>query len=180
MAADGRSAKTSSKTTKPSSPNVTPGAGEPRERKNTKKVMTSTTTVLVEAVEVRTRVGDVVTALATAAAEVIRALEVGETMATLALVLTVATAAAVEAVVVLFCRVMTQDVATPLPLSWQTTGWKGIALGGQVSCVKDMRYRFARKVKRLVPTQASGVVCPAKIVSNPLRNGGATETISWQ
>jgi hypothetical protein len=52
--------------------------------------------------------------------------------------------------------VMTQDVAAPLPSTWQTTGCK--AAGGHVSWVKDMRYRSHKNVKRLLPTQASGVV----------------------
>jgi hypothetical protein len=41
-----------------------------------------------------------------------------------------------------------------------------------------MRYLSERKVKRLFPTHASGVVAPVKMVSKPLRKAGATETIS--
>ena len=49
-----------------------------------------------------------------------------------------------------------------------------------MSCVKDMRYRSQRKVKRLVPTQVSGEAWLLKTVSKPFKNAGATETISAQ
>ena len=68
--------------------------------------------------------------------------------------------------------------ATPLPSSWQTTGCT--AAGGHLSCVSDMRYRSHRKVKRLFPTLAAGLIWPIKAVWKPLRNGGATLTILLQ
>jgi hypothetical protein len=73
---------------------------------------------------------------------------------------------------------ITQEVAAPFPSTWQTTGWK--AAGGHVSCVKDIRYLSHRKVNRLLPTVAAGVVCVMNTLWKPLKNGGAMVTMFWQ
>jgi hypothetical protein len=88
--------------------------------------------------------------------------------------------AVVEALLVveLAGSVITQEVAAPFPSTWQTTGWK--AAGGQVSCVKDIRYLSHIKVNRLLPTVAAGVVCVMNTLSKPLKNGGAMVTMFWQ
>jgi hypothetical protein len=95
----------------------------------------------------------------------------------------VATEAATEVfvafvVVAVLASVITHDVAAPLPSSLQTIGWK--AAGGQVSCVKDMRYRSQRNVNRLFPTHVSGEGWMMKMLSKPFRNGGAAEIVSLQ
>ena len=205
-AAAGRTSKTSSRTTKEPTEPETPGGAPPRERVNMKKVITSIMIVEVEVVATARAVVNIVGVVVTRAvvkrvgvARTFAAREVEEdedTDATEAVELAILTAIAVadEATdvavtdvatelvdaVVLLLNVIVQLVAAPLPSSWHTTGWKGIADGGQVSCVNDMRYLSQRKVKRLFPTHASGVVVPVKTVSNPLRNAGATETMSWQ
>jgi hypothetical protein len=79
---------------------------------------------------------------------------------------------------VVSASVMTQEVAAPLPSTWQTTGWK--AAGGQVSCVRDIRYRSHMNVNRLLPTVAAGVVCVMNTLSKPLKKGGATATMLVQ
>jgi len=88
--------------------------------------------------------------------------------------------AVVEALLVveLAGSVITQEVAAPFPSTWQTTGWK--AAGGHVSCVKDIRYLSHRKVNRLLPTVAAGVVCVMNTLWKPLKNGGAMVTMFWQ
>jgi hypothetical protein len=187
----------------------TPGGAPPRERVKMKKVITSIIIVEVEVVAtVRAVVDFVGVMVARAVVErvgVVRTLTAKEddeedtettevAMEVVALAILTAREVADEATdvaltddatelvdaVVLLLNVIVQLVAAPLPSSWHTTGWKGIADGGQVSWVNDMRYLSQRKVKRLFPTHASGVVVPVKAVSKPLRNAGATETMSWQ
>jgi hypothetical protein len=190
----------------PSEPE-TPGGAPPRERVKMKKVITSIIIVEVEVVatvrEVVDFVGVVVVRAVVERAGVVTSLTAKEDdeeedtdtteVETKAVELAIFTAReeatdvavtddATELLnaVVLLLKVIVQLVAAPLPSSWHTTGWKGIADGGQVSCVNDMRYLSQRKVNRLFPTHASGVVVPVKMVSKPFRNAGATETISWQ
>ena len=184
-AADGRSMKISSRTiNSPLALLVTPGVTPPRERTKMKKETISTTTVVVLVVVVEAVVvarADVVAKDAVEARDVVEAkdvvardrAEVVPAAASLAVVLRVV----FDAVVVLFERVIVQEVAAPLASVWQTTGWKGMAEGGQVSCVKDMRYLSHKKVKRLFPTQASGVVLPLNTPSKPFKKAGATATI---
>jgi hypothetical protein len=99
---------------------------------------------------------------------------------TLATVVAFVAEAVVKALLVveLAGSVITQEVAAPFPSTWQTTGWK--AAGGQVSCVKDIRYLSHKKVNRLLPTVAAGVVCVVNTLWKPLKNGGAMVTMFWQ
>jgi hypothetical protein len=157
-AAAGRTSKTSSRTMNEPTEPETPGGAPPRERVKTKKVITSIIIVEVEVVAtVRAVVDFVAVVVAMAVVErvgVVRtftAREVDEedTEATEVVELAILTAREVadEATdvavtdvatepadaVVLLLNVIVQLVAAPLPSSWHTTGWKGIADGGQVS-----------------------------------------------
>jgi len=104
-AADGRSAKASSRTTNsPKRLDVTPGVTPPRERKKTKNETTSTTTVVVDTVVVdavvvaRADVDELVTAKA---ARVVAWTDVEDVLVR-------------EVVDVVFVRVMVHEVAAPL------------------------------------------------------------------
>jgi hypothetical protein len=147
-AAAGRTSKTSSRTMNEPTEPETPGGAPPRERVKMKKVITSIIIVEVEvvatvravvdfvgivvAMAVVERVGVVRTFTATEVVElaILTAREVADEATDVA-VTDVATGL-VDAVVLLL-NVIVQLVAAPLPSSWHTTGWKGIADGGQVS-----------------------------------------------
>jgi hypothetical protein len=180
----------------------TPGGAPPRERVKMKKVTISTRIVVVFVVFVARDVvvGSVDVALAVVRSFVAKevaswvvdrdwvvefakilatdvATEVAEVCVTKAVVeaFEMVEFAGVE---VVSASVMTQEVAAPLPSTWQTTGWK--AAGGQVSCVRDIRYRSHMNVNRLLPTVAAGVVCVMNTLSKPLKKGGATATMLVQ
>jgi hypothetical protein len=137
----------------------TPGGAPPRERVKMKNVTTSTIMVVVVWVEVFWVVRDVVGVVAARDVRIFVGREVASKVVLRTLVGSGVVRAVVERAVVEFAvtifatvvasevarevvedfvvvelvvaSVMTQDVAAPLPSTWQTTGWK--AAGGHVS-----------------------------------------------